>query len=140
MLDEILGYLNNYFVPDNGYYIGDYSIQNGSISLPFISDGQYFKIVGSKFNDGVYQKPIGGLIDEDFHGGIWAMCVPPGVITLTEEIEQWQKKYGEVAESPYSSESFGGYSYSKLGGSRIEASASDWVRTFKSRLNQWRKI
>ena len=34
--------------------VSDYTIEGGGLSLPFLSIGQFFRIVGSKFNDGLY--------------------------------------------------------------------------------------
>lgn len=137
MLSQVLKYLKNYFVAENR--LGNYKIENGSISLPFLSEGQYFRIIGSIFNDGVYQYPARGLKDEEFGGAIWALAIPNEVITLTEDIEEWQKQYRANAESPYQSESFGGYSYTlKTAGDG--KSGISWSSAFADRLNQWRKI
>ena len=47
-------------------------------------------------------------------------------------------KYGEKSLSPYQSESFGGYSYTKASASNGDQ--VDWKTVFRSRLNRWRKI
>ena len=55
MLDSIealCGETHNYHELDR--VVGDYAIENGNISLPFLVNGQFFRIQGSKFNDGVY--------------------------------------------------------------------------------------
>ena len=137
--------LNNYFKKE--IYLGEFTIEGGQIVLPAIVDiksGQYFRIVGSAFNDGVYQRPAAGLTNETFQGAIWVMAVPPAAIALFEEIKDWDSKYSqnEAANSPFQSESFGGYSYSK--GYNSSANGSDttvsWQKQFKSRLNRWRKL
>lgn len=51
-IEQICAETHNYFESDK--VIADYTIENGVISLPFLSAGQFFRIVGSKFNDGVY--------------------------------------------------------------------------------------
>lgn len=51
-IESICAETHNYFESDK--VIADYAIENGLISLPFLSEGQFFRIVGSKFNDGVY--------------------------------------------------------------------------------------
>ena len=137
--------LNNFFKKE--IYLGEFTIEGGRIALPAIvdiKDGQYFRIVGSVFNDGVYQHPATGLTEEMFQGAVWAMAVPPSALALFNTIKEWDTKYAndEVANSPYQSESFGGYSYSKgynstTGGSNITVS---WQNQFKSRLNRWRKL
>lgn len=139
MLTELCGVLRNWFETDR--ISGTYTVENGSIALPFLQEGQFFRIVGSVFNDGVHQYPDYGMADETFDGFIWPMSVPPALLCLGEEIKAWQEKNGDIAASPYTSESFGGYSYSKTtSGSATGAGMVTWQSVFKSRLNQWRKI
>lgn len=136
MLEQVLGHLKNWF--QVGIYSGTYTIENGEIALPFLVDGQYFRICGSLFSDGLhrYGPDMECLQDETFTGTIWALAVPKAVIELADEIVAWQEKYGDAAASPYISESFGGYSRAKAGG----ADSVGWETTFRSRLNRWRKL
>lgn len=140
-LTELCQELRNWF--DKERYIGDFEISGGEISFSNLQEGQYFRIVGSLFNDGVYKYPATNLKDEKFHGAIWAMAVPPAVITLLQDINTWEGQYGEVINSPYSSESFAGYSYSKRSGLASGTDSSDSVNyksVFNDRLKHWRKI
>lgn len=135
--------LNNWF--DYARYIGIITIENGELSAPYLQDKQFFRIVGSVFNDGIYRYPAHHLQDETFDGAIWAMAVPPEVIALAAEIEAWKGKYQTIdspSMSPFSSESFGGYSYTKASGASGNGSADSgsWQSQFKSRLDKWRKI
>ena len=139
MLTELCGVLRNWFETDR--ISGTYTVENGSITLPFLQNGQFFRVVGSVFNDGVHQYPDYAMADETFDGSIWPMSVPPALLCLGEEIKAWQEKNGDIAASPYTSESFGGYSYSKTtSGSATGAGMVTWQSVFKSRLNHWRKI
>lgn len=144
MLEQVLNHIRNYF--EKEIVSGTYVISSGTLQVDFLKNNQYFRIVGSVFNDGVHRYPDDELIDETFDGSIWAMAVPPAVIALCVEIEKWQAKYGGVdgvIMSPYSSESFGGYSYTKKssnGQSSYNNDPSDWRSVFRSRLNAWRKI
>lgn len=139
MLTELCAELKNYFLRDRDadIHYGEYTISNGSIDLPFLLDGQYFRIVGSVFNDGVHQYPAADLTDEVFYGAVWAMAVPPTLIALTAEIEEYNKSDSGKA-SPYTSESFGGYSYTKA--TDANGAPIGWKKAFASRLNQWRKL
>ena len=138
MLNELCLELNNFF--EYARYIGNITIENGNVQTELLSDGQYFRIVGSVFNDGVYQYPTTDLHDETFYGGLWAMAVPKEVIALADDIKDWQTKYGGIDNmSPYQSESFGGYSYTKASGSNGNSTAG-WQDTFKSKLDNWRKL
>lgn len=136
MLEQILAHLHNWFTVE--VKEGTFTIEGGSIALPFILSGQYFRICGSIFNDGLYQYPPNGLTDETFSGTIWALAVPNTVIDLAAEMEEWQAKNGDAAAGPYQSESFGGYSYSKA--TNANGGTVNVFDVYKSRLNQWRKI
>ena len=141
MLEQVLDFVHNYFVKE--VHKGSFSISDESLNVDFLQEGQYFKIIGSVFNDGVHKFGTGTLQNETFVGEVWAMAVPPAVIALSDEIDDWIAKYGDQASSPYQSESFGGYSYSKKssGGQFGDGNAaSDWTGIFRSRLNHWRKI
>ena len=132
MLETVLMYLNNWFVVSRND--DTYTIENGGITLPFLVDGQYFRIVGSLFNDGVYQYP-GELTDETFDGSVWALAVPKALLSTVEEITAWTAKNGD--SGPYTSESFGGYSYSKATNSK--GMAVGWRDVFAAQLSPWKK-
>ena len=138
MLEQVLMNIRNWFPVKGGIHSDTFTIKDGGITLPFLADGQYFRICGSVFNDGLHQYNVLDLTDETFTGTIWALAIPKAVIELATEIEAWQKKNGEAASGIYQSESFGGYQYSKQ-------TASDggqltvWS-VFRKRLNQWRKL
>ena len=142
-LTELCAELKNYFLKDESYiHSGTYTIENGSINLDFLLNGQYFRIVGSVLNDGVYRYPASGLKDEVFEGAVWAMAVPPAVIALADEIDEWVTANAAIINSPYSSESFGGYSYSKRtsGNSNNDSGVVTWQSQFESRLNPYRRL
>lgn len=140
MLEQLLMCLNNWFLLPGGVHAGTYSAEQGSITLPFLRDGQYFRICGSVFNDGLHQYPAVDLTEETFTGSVWALAVPKAVIDLSVEIEAWQEKNGEAAASPYQSESFGGYSYTKRSAGSDSGTLNGWQDAFRSRLSAWRKI
>ena len=137
VLTEVCDYLNNYFWDKK--IKGTFTVSGGSIEVAGLKEGQYFRIIGSVFNDGVHQYPAEGLTDETFEGSIWSMAVPKTVIGLAYDIKAWQDKYGTDALSPFNSESFAGYSYSKSGNSAIGGGAT-WQDAFAGRLNKYRKL
>ena len=139
MLEQVLMHLNNWFLVPGGIHEGTYTIEDGGIALPFLANGQYFRICGSVFNDGLHQYPASDLKAETFEGTVWALAIPQAVIELAAEIEAWQKKNGDASVSPYQSESFGGYQYSKATDS-ASGGAVTWQTAFRSRLNAWRKL
>lgn len=136
--------LHNWFDVDRIF--GTFTISNGEIIVPngYLRNNQYFRIVGSVFNNGVYKYPTSGLTDETFVGAVWAMAVPPAAIALFTQIQEWDEKYSQnkAANSPFQSESFGGYSYSK--GYNSSSSGGDttvsWQKQFRNQLKRWRKI
>lgn len=143
MLSEVCHDIRNYF--ETNKYYGEFVVESGMITGDFeLADGQYFRVVGSVFNDGVHR--FGDdleLHDETFNGAIWAMAIPDEVIAIANDIEEWNELYGKPDSanmSPYNSESFGGYSYSKSGGGTATDGAGTWQKAFASKLNKWRKI
>lgn len=148
MLTEICAELRNYFpVHSHGFETGadvttgTFTISGGRLSpLDFIQENQYYRIIGSMFNDGVHKKPAnsqadGELVDETFTGAIWAMAIPPQVIALAADIEKFNTA---TTASPYVSESFGGYSYSKATGAN--GAGISWQTAFRDKLNTYRRI
>lgn len=140
MLENVLSHLKNWFLIPNGVHEGTYSIENGTLNLSFLQDGQYYRICGSIFNDGLhkYGDAADILADEKFTGTIWALAIPRAVIDLAEEIKTWEIKNGETSRSPYNSESFGGYSYSKATDAATGGDVT-WQAAFRVQLNQLRK-
>lgn len=139
MLEQVLMNIRNWFPVKGGIYSDTFTIKDGGITLPFLADGQYFRIFGSVFNDGLHQYNVLDLTDETFTGTIWALAIPKAVIELADEIQKWQEKNGEASVSPYQSESFGGYSYSKATDAET-GGAVTWQSAFKQQLSAWRKI
>ena len=140
MLEQVLMHLNNWFLVPGGIHEGTYTIEDGGIALPFLANGQYFRICGSVFNDGLYiYGETENLRAETFDGAVWALAIPKAVIELAEEIEAWEQKNGDSSTSPYQAESFGGYSYTKATDTKT-GGAVTWQSAFRSRLNAWRKL
>lgn len=142
MLTEICEYCHNYFWRTKHHV--KITISDGTFDADFLQEGQYFRIIGSIFNDGVHQYPATNLKDETFEGSIWSMAVPQAVIDLSSDIEAWLEQYGSVdseAMSPFASESFGNYSYSKgTTSSDGSSNPNSWQSAFASRLNNYRKL
>ena len=135
-LTNLCAELRNYFETKKRF--GTFTISGGSISpSDFLQDGQYFRIVGSVFNDGVHRHPAHDLTDETFDGAVWAMAVPPAVVELLQKIQEFE---AAAANTPtaYTSESFGGYSYTKA--TDENGLPVGWRSVFKSELNRWRKL
>lgn len=142
-LTELCQEIRNYFIrSSDDIHTGKFTISGGRLQgVNFLLNGQYFRIVGSVLNDGVWQYPAEGLKDESFSGAVWAMAVPPAVIALAAEIDKWLADNAAVINSPYQSESFGPYSYSlKSGNSGATGSTITWQGQFAKRLNAWRRI
>ena len=142
-LAEICEDIKNYFLAhkEDDIHSGEYKIENGGIaSLDFLKEGQYFRIVGSALNDGVYKYPADDLKDEEFEGSIWAMSVPPTFVALAEEIIDWVETNGKALAGPYTSESFAGYSYTKASTKSGSGGAFTWVDQFATRLTPYRRM
>ena len=151
MLQDVLGYIHNYFVPRAAEQ-RTYTISGGMISPAFgAEDGDLFLVCGSRRNDGVYtwhaddikdddDNQVAGLRDETFAGTIRVMSVPPALITLSGEIKQWVESNSAVLNGALQSESFNGYSYTlKTGGGAGGNGPLTWRDQFKNQLEQWRR-
>ena len=123
MLQEVCEHIHNYFARQR--FTGTFVITDGAISpAPALKEGQRFLIQGSDLNDGIYTYHESGLMDDDdsagagltaesFTGVVYGLAVPPQLISLAAEISEWVEEYGDDTKSPYQSESFGGYSYTR---------------------------
>lgn len=143
MLNEICRELRNWFDREKPKMYGRFTISSGKITdstfLAVIQENQYFRIVGSVFNDGIYKYDNElNLEDETFDGAIWLLAIPQEIIDLDAEVTAWIAKYGDAVSTPYNSESFGGYSYSKA--NSASGAATSWQSAFAEKLNLWRKI
>ena len=133
MLGKVCREVKNWFEIEKVF--DTFTIQGGILITPLrtpLKENQYFRIVGSIFNDGVYKNPTDKLTDETFTGAIWRLAIPKDFLDLVDEITTWGAQYG--GNSPFTSESFGGYSYTKKQGS------DTWQGAFKDKLNKWRKV
>lgn len=151
MLQQIMQHIHNMFIkaPNPGTYtIAD----DGTVSLPFLKEGQRFWIVGSDLNDGVYtwheagiknddDTEAAGLRAETFTGTICALAVPPTLAALAGEIKAWVEENGAAIDSPYTSESvIGVYTYTKSNGGTGAGGAVSWQDVYKGRLDPYRKV
>ena len=138
MLYELLTELRNWFCGESDRHTGEYEISGGVLSPnDFLLPGQYYRIIGSVYNDGVYQFGADFLTDETFTGAVWALKIPPAVIALANEIEAYND--GDAAKvSPYTSESFGGYSYTRA--TDANGAPIGWQEVFRSQMRKWRKL
>lgn len=144
MLTEFFQYLRNWFYGNEPRFDGEFTVIDGQLNIADqIKSGQYYRIFGSTLNDGVYLHDDETLLTETFKGTVRLMAVPPEVSGIIGEINAWIAKYGGTdseAMSPFQSESFGGYSYSKGSSGNGSGSGVSWQSVFGSRLNLWKKV
>ena len=141
-LDMYCADLKNYFIADfsKDLYFGEFEIHNNIINLGFLDANQYFRIVGSKFNDGVYKYDNKlTLVDETFNGAIWAMSVPPEFLAAVQEAETYLTEHPLGIE--FQSESFGGYSYTRASGGNSMSSGFWYLPAVTAqKLNRYRRM
>ena len=141
MIDKLLRELGWYRRPNkyvNQIKVEKFTIEGGKIApSDFLEEEDYYRIIGSKHNDGLYQYPNSDLTDEVFDGAVWVMNIPPAVVTLAQDIEEYAKS-DAGKPSAYVSESFGGYSYTKATNSK--GVPINWEHLHADELNQWRII
>lgn len=138
MLEAVLRHIKNWFVVPNGIHHGAFVVEGGSIALPFLSEGQYYRVIGSLFNDGLHKYGDSKqMTNESFDGTIWALSIPAAVVEIADEVKAWEDKNGNHALSPFQSESFENYSYTKAADKN--GGSVTWESAFKKRLDPWRK-
>jgi hypothetical protein len=126
----------------------DYVIASGKLSTldSTILTGQYIAIYGSTLNDGIWKVGADGALTSDitgvtaqaetFHATVYPLKVPIDFVMLATEITAWRTKMVEA--SPYTSESFLGYSYTKSqkqGGGNVT-----WQSQFSDRLTPYKRM
>jgi hypothetical protein len=151
LLEEICRETRNWFCDytKGDIYAGRFQIEDGTITgldgtrTPPITEGMHYRISGSYKNDGICLAGTDTPEDETFTGEIWLLHFPKAFLELCDEIKAWQDENGGATStnmSPFTSESFGGYSYSKGGSGASGGTAVTWKAQYASRLNAWRKI
>lgn len=146
MLEQVLTHIHNWFVYDELDVRCE--IEGGSLPASVaIPEGAWYRIQGSLMNDGLHRHPAEDLIDESFDGTITVCAIPNALLDVVREIETWQADYAKgrskALGSPYSSESFDGYSYSTKdysGANSASGGLSGWQSEFAGQLNAWRKM
>lgn len=166
MLEQTLNYLNNWFTYEPETYRGRCSITDGVLACGLaLRDGAYYRIIGSRFHDGLYQhcvpvedvdeeeleitedsdetepeeEPTDTGVDEVFFGSVSLCALPASFLDLIDEMEAWQVEYGDAMSSPYQSESFGGYSYSKSTGAATETGTATVWTAFADALAPYKR-
>lgn len=138
LLEDVMTYCANFF--ERGGYKSNFTIANGTLSgVSFLQPGQYYRIVGSVFNDGLHQfgNDTDTLTDETFYGDIYPLAPTRAFLALAASIAAWRGKHEAAARSPYTSEGFGPYSYSKSSG---KAGDNGWQAQFALELSRYRKL
>lgn len=147
-LFELCAECRNWFL--RGIVAGTFTVSGGALGeVSGAQDGQYIRIVGSVFNDGIYKYPVTkDLTDETFDGAVWLLGIPKDFEALLDDINAWEtanadavkNATAEVLSGPYTSESFAGYTYQKKTGfGDVATSWRDPRLGFAARLNEWRK-
>lgn len=142
-MTEICQDIRNWF--DRARYIGNITLDaDGGVYCNGVAiglaEGQYYRVIGSVFADGVHVYPDMETTAESFSGAVWAMAVPPDFLALVQEIEDWNTNTRPKMLGPYSSEnlSSSGYSYQRQ--SVEDMAKADYKTVFGARLNKWRKL
>lgn len=113
---------------------GTITIQDGSVSLPLLP-GQYFWLTGSVYSTGLRKEGV-TMPNETFVGTFVPLAIPPAFLDLAARLDEWTSK--NVAPSPFQSESFDGYSYTRASGSN--GGQLTWQDAFRDELAIWRTI
>lgn len=142
-LAAVMGACCNHFIRST--LTANFTVSDGALvgAGTYLRPGQYYRIRGSVFNDGVhrYGDAADTLTDETFSGRVDGLAPPRDFLDLAAEIDGWKTKYGEAAASPYSAESFVGYySYTKASGVTQDGVSGGWEAVYRAKLARYRKV
>ena len=127
MFAEVLDYLHNWFVKSK--VDGEFTIEANVLTPCDALVGQYIRIEGSIFNDGVYKYGVDSFVaEETFNGSVYLLAIPRDLERLVDEISDFVETYGY---NDIQSESFGGYSYTKKSGEN--GNSYGWVDELRGR-------
>lgn len=139
---DVMRHVNNFF--ETGYRATTYSISGGILSPnDVLRPGMWIYISGSFFWDGVWKIGEGWKLegapenaaDDTFVGRVYFLAPPADFLALCDEIAEYNEKN---AVSPYQSESFGEYSYTRATGK--DGGVLGWQQAFADRLRPFRRM
>lgn len=147
MLEAVLESLNNWFDRDGlgrFHHVerGELSVEGGSLlgAGGWLKPGQWFRIEGSAFNDGLHRHPATDLADEAFEGAAYALHVPPAVVELSERVAEWEEANGEASRGVYVSQSVPTASVTMRDGMAASDGRSGWETVFSGEMRRFRKV
>ena len=135
MLYEVMQHCKNFF--PKKYFEGTFEVKDGLLRLPEETACRYMLVEGSALSDGVWYI-YDTLEDEVFTGVVTLLAPPKSFLDLVKDIEEWRTSNEPGTLTPYASESFGGYSYTRA--TNGSGKAVSWHDVFSSRLKIWRML
>ena len=145
LLEDVLSHIHNWFVRDSSVF-ENVSASGGAMPREvseYVGGVRFYRIQGTYLNDGLHKSDDDEWEDEEIgRVRVSLLAIPKPLLNIVDEIEEWEKKYGEVAKGPYFSEEFGGYKYQIRGFSSYGVAGSPlagWRLAFANQLNPWRK-
>jgi len=150
---DIMKEIKNFFIASIEY--GDFVIENGTLSVnEDYLIGQYIYIpgavrrssgtVGSLLNEGVYLVQdtlitLSGARDESWTGAVCGLAVPQDFIGIANDVAVFQAEASKApAAGAIASESYAGYSYSKV--TNASGLPVTWRDVYAGRLNKYRRV
>ncbi len=139
---EVMRHINNFF--ERGYRATEYTITGGALEpADLLRPGLWVCITGSFYHDGAWRIDADLRLedlpentpDETFTGRVWLLAPPPAFLALCDEIAEFVQKN---SVTPYQSESFGEYSYTKAQGKG--GGILSWQEAFADRLQPYRHM
>ena len=132
---ELCVLTHNFFDDADDPISGEFSFKPDTIPEG-VTEGQYFLVCGSVFNDGVHKAGECSLSTETFCGTVQPMRVPPAFAALAQKITDYDEKL--PSGGVYVSQSFNGWSGTMATGS--DGLPVDGVTRYRKEIDQWRKL
>lgn len=132
---ELCEFTHNYFDREDEPISGTFAFEPDTVPDGVVN-GQYFRVIGSIFNDGVHKAGDADLTAETFTGRVQPMRVPPAFVALALTITEYDKAI--PAGGKYTSQSFNGWSGTLASGS--DGLPATGIDRYRTEINRWRKL
>lgn len=132
---ELCDFTHNYFDRADEPIRGTFTFTPDTVPDGVVN-GQYFRVIGSIFNDGVHKAGDADLAAETFTGQVQPMRVPPAFVALALTITEYDKSI--PAGGKYSSQSFNGWSGTLASGA--DGLPATGIDRYRTEINRWRKL
>jgi hypothetical protein len=137
--------LKNWFEDRDVKYIGQITLaENGDVFCNGVKigleEGEYYRVIKSKFSDGIHIYPDADTRPESFDGAVWPLRINPAFLQEAQQLGLWDSTTGKKLRGPYSSENLSASGYSYTMRSAYDIAKATLRSAFPEFFSRWGKI